>query len=720
MSLAQTALEFDCEWLINEIRTYENTSDLSLVRKAYEYGQIKHHGQFRRSGEPYFVHCQETARILASWRMDSKTIIAGILHDVIEDTDATSEELTKIFGPEITQMVEGVTKINKISFQAIENQAENFRRMILAISKDVRVILIKLADRLHNMRTLQYLKPESQQKVARETMEIYSQLALRLGMARLSSELKDLAFMYLDNEAYNEIRQLVEQEIEERGNQIEEFSQLLKSILAEADIQAEVEGRLKDIYGINQKMKSRGLPFENIYDLFAFRVLVSSENDCYTSLGVIHSKWVPVPGRIKDFIAMPKSNGYQSLHTTVIGPGGRPVEIQIRTLEMHINAEYGIAAHWKYKEGGQFSDDDRRFSWLRRIVEDMQELKDPRTFMESIKSELFPEEVYVFTPKGEIKVLPQGATPIDFAFSIHTEIGYQAVGAKVNGQPVPLKYELKSGDRVEIITRSGAKPSRDWLKYAKSSSARSKIRHWIKETERAESIKLGLDLLQSEMQSRRLNIKGLTKSDELLEVAKQLNLPSIDELLASIGFGKISEQHVVNLLAPETQEEKPEIELDKSKIRYPVSGVKVGDVGDPFVRFAKCCNPIPGDDIVGFVTRGRGVTIHVYNCQEISGEEERILPAEWNIQGNSLYSVEISIESDDKRGLLADLAAAIAKEGVNIESASISTENMSATSTFTIQVSNLDHLNRVMDNLRHIKGVRNVFRRTKRANSHRG
>jgi len=718
MSLAQPITELDSEWLIDEIRAYDDTSDLSLVQKAYNFSQIKHSHQLRKSGEPYFVHCRETARILASWRMDSKTIIGGLLHDVLEDTDTSSAELSAIFGPEITQMVEGVTKINMISFKDIEKQAENLRKMILAISKDVRVILIKLADRLHNMRTLQYLKPDSQRRIAQETLEIYAQLALRLGMAKLSSELKDLAFMYLDNETYNEIRQLVEQEIKERGNQIEEFSQLLKKILFEADIQSEVEGRLKDIYGISQKMRTRGLPFENIYDLFAFRVLVASENDCYTSLGVIHSKWVPVPGRIKDFIAMPKSNGYQSLHTTVIGPGGRPVEIQIRTFEMHINAEYGIAAHWKYKEGGQFSDDDRRFSWLRRIVEDMQYLRDPRLFMESVRSELFPEEVYVFTPKGDVKVLPQGATPIDFAFSIHTEVGYQTVGARVNNQTVPLKYELKSGDRVEIITRSGAKPSRDWLKYAKSSRARSKIRHWIKEEERAESIKLGLDLLQSEMQARRLNIKGLAKSDELFEVAKQLNLPSTDELLASIGFGKISEQHVVNLLAPETQEEETEIELDKSKVRHPVSGVKVGGVGDPFVRFAKCCNPIPGDNIVGFITRGRGVTIHVFNCQEISGEVERILPAEWDTQSDSLYSVEISIESDDKRGLLADLAAAIAREGVNIESASISTENMSATSVFTIQVSNLDHLNRVMDSIRHIKGVKSVYRKTKRASNH--
>jgi GTP diphosphokinase / guanosine-3',5'-bis(diphosphate) 3'-diphosphatase len=718
MSLTQST-ESDAEWLINEIRNYDDSSDLSLVQKAYSFSQMKHKGQMRKSGEPYFSHCQETARTLASWRMDSKTIIGGLLHDVLEDTQTSSADLSSIFGPEITQMVEGVTKINMISFRDIENQAENLRKMILAISKDARVILIKLADRLHNMRTLQYLKSESQIRIAQETLEVYAQLALRLGMARVSSELKDLAMKYIDKETYDEISQLIEREVSERGNQIEEFSQVLRNILLEADIQSDVKGRRKDIYGISQKMRTRGLSFENIYDLFAFRVLVNSESDCYASLGVIHSKWMPVPGRIKDYIAMPKSNGYQSLHTTVIGPGGRPVEIQIRTFDMHITAEYGIAAHWRYKEGGPSSDDDKRFSWLRQIVEDMQDLRDPRLFMESIKSELFPDEVYVFTPKGDVKVLPLGATPIDFAFSVHTEVGFQTVGARVNNQTVPLRYELKSGDRVEVITRSGAKPSRDWLKHAKSSRARSKIRHWIREAEREESIKLGLELLQSEMQSRRLNIKSVAKSNELLEVAKQLNLPSAEELLAHIGFGKISEHHVVNLLAPETQEEeKVEIGADKSRIHHPSSGVRVGGVGEPFVRFGKCCNPIPGDDIVGFITRGRGVTIHVSDCKEISGEIERILPAEWDIQGDSLYSVEISIESDDKRGLLADLAAAIAKEGVNIESASISTESMSATSTFTIQVSNLNHLNKVMDSIRHIKGVKNVTRKAKRTGNH--
>lgn len=713
MSIVQSKVEANSEWLIKEIKSYDDTLDLSLVQEAYKFSQIKHNGQMRKSGDPYFIHCQETARILASWRMDVSTIIAGLLHDVLEDTDSTPAELKGKFGNEITQMVEGVTKINQISFKDIENQAESFRKMILAISKDVRVVLIKLADRLHNMRTLQYLKKESQTRIAQETLEIYSQLALRLGMARVSAELKDLSMMSLDKDTYDEIARLVQNEVQERGRQIEEFAQVIKNTLIESEIHSEVEGRLKDIYGISQKMKTRGLLFENIYDIYAFRVLVDSVSDCYASLGVIHSKWKPIPGRIKDYIAMPKSNGYQSLHTTVIGPGGKPVEIQIRTFEMHIVAEYGIAAHWRYKEGGPSSDEDRRFSWLRRIVEDMQELGNPRHFMESIKSELFPEEVYVFTPKGEVKILPQGATPIDFAFSVHTEVGFQCVGARVNGITVPLKYELKSGDIVQIISRSGAKPSKDWLKYAKSARARSKIRHWIREEERAESIKIGQELILAEMKSRRLDSKGILRSDALLEVASQLKLSTIDDLLAHIGYGRVSEQHIVNLLAPETEEKEPEPEQVKKHI--PSGGVMVGGIGDPYVRFAKCCNPIPGDEIVGFITRGRGVTIHVSDCREISGETERIMDAEWNVLDNSVYPVEISIESDNKRGMLADLAAAISKEGVNIESANISTENSTAASSFTIQVTNLDHLNKVMDSIRRIKGIKRVERKLRQA-----
>jgi guanosine-3',5'-bis(diphosphate) 3'-pyrophosphohydrolase len=717
MSLEQSVIVTDATWLINEIKSYDDSLNTALVQKAYDFSQIRHNGQIRKSGEPYFIHCQETARILASWRMDTATIAAGLLHDILEDTDTTSVELKGLFGQEITQMVEGVTKINKISFRDIENQAESLRKMILAISKDIRVILIKLADRLHNMRTLGFLKKESQMRIAQETLEIYAQLAHRLGMERISAEFKNLSMMYLDRISYDEISQKINHEVKARESQINEFSSIIQEALLESEIQSEVEGRLKDIYSIYQKMKMRDIQFENIYDLFAFRVLVHSINDCYTALGILHSKWKPIPGRIKDYIAMPKTNGYQSLHTTVIGPRGKPIEIQIRTFEMHTIAEYGIAAHWRYKEGGPLSDEDKRFIWLRQIVEDMQELRNPRHFMESVKSELFPEEVYVFTPKGEVKVLPHGSTPIDFAFSVHTEIGFQCVGARVNGITVPLRYELKSGDIVEVITRSGGKPSKDWLKYARSARAKSKIRHWIREQERAESIRLGHDLIMSELQARRINTKGILKSNELLEVAKQLNLSTIEDLLAHIGYGKVSEHHAANLLAPETREDKSaEIESERPKL-HPSGGVKVGGIGQPFVRFAKCCNPIPGDDIVGFITRGRGVTIHVSYCREISTETERIMEAEWDIQQESVYPVEILIESDNKKGLLADLAAVIAKEGVNIESGSISTENSVAETSFTIQVIDLDHLRKVMDSIRHLKGIKNIERRLRLANT---
>ena len=711
MSLAQSVNNIDLAWFINEIKAYNDSADLSLVRESYLFGEAKHDGQVRRSGEPYFTHCKEVARILVSWRMDTGTISAGFLHDVLEDTSTTSAELKDRFGLDITQIVEGVTKISQISFSGIEKQAENFRKIVLAMSKDIRVILIKLADRLHNMRTLEFQTEEAQYKNAQETLDIYAPLADRLGMSRVSAELKDLALRHLDKEIYDEIAQRVDKELEERGKQVEKFFQLIKATLLEAEIQAEVEGRRKEIYSIYQKMKAKRTLFEDVYDLFAFRVLVNSVSDCYASLGVIHSKWKPVPGRIKDYIAMSKSNGYQSLHTTVIGPGGKPVEIQIRTFEMHSVAENGIAAHWKYKEGGKASTDDDRLSWLRQIVEDMQELKNPRHFLESVKVELFPEEVYVFTPKGEVKVLPQGSTPIDFAYSVHTEVGNQCVGAKANGVTVPLKYELQSGDVVEIITRSGAKPSKDWLKIAKSSRARSKIRHWIREQERSQSIKLGQELLESEMQTRRLNTKGLLKSEALLEIAKQLNLPSIEELLAHIGFGKESAQHVVNLLAPETAEKEKQVQPERHRKRHAVSSVKVGGVGQPYVRFAKCCNPIPGDEIVGFITRGRGVTIHVSSCPEISGEIERTIEAEWDVQEEAFYPVGVSIESDDRKGMLAEVAAAISKEGVNIESGSISTADSRADTTLTIQVTDQAHLRRVMDSIGRIKGIKSVKRK---------
>lgn len=711
MSLTQLTDEEELNWFAKQIRSYDIFEDTDIVLESYKFSQLRHEGQFRKSGEPYFVHCKETARILVSWHMDVNTISAGFLHDVLEDTPTTSEELLENFGSEVTKIVEGVTKINKMSFSKLENQAESLRKMILAVSKDIRVILIKLADRLHNMRTLEYLEKPSQLKFARETLEIYAQLAHRLGMEKLSMELRDIALRYLDPETYNEISNLIKKEFKERGRIIEQFSQMLKDLLEQSDIHAGVEGRRKDVYSIYQKIKAKGVQFGDIYDVFAFRVLVNTVPDCYSSLGVIHSKWKPVPGRIKDYIAMPKSNGYQSLHTTVIGPFGKPIEIQIRTYEMHEVAENGIAAHWKYKENGLSPVDNERFTWLRQIVEDIIELRNPRHVLESVKVELFPEEVYTFTPKGEVKVLPQGATPIDFAYSVHTEIGNTCVGAKVNGVPVPLRYKLSSGDIVEIITKSGAHPSKDWLKYAKSSKARSKIRHWIREQERAESIKLGQDLLQSEIQSRRLNPKALIKSEQMEKVVQELNLTNVEDLMAHIGYGKISAQHVTNLLAPETMEKEEQKPPEKTRKVIPSSGVKVGGIGQPFVRFAKCCNPIPGDDIVGFITRGRGVTIHVADCKEISGESERILDAEWDTQGEKFYPVEISIDSDDKKGLLADVTAVIAKEGVNIESARVFTADSKAETNLKIQVANTEHLRKIMDSIRNIKGINNVERR---------
>lgn len=714
MSITQSLDDIDLDLLEEEIRLYNESADLTSMRESYFFSEARHREQKRMSGEPYFSHCKATARNLISWRMDVDTISAGLLHDVLEDTSTTVKELREKFGDEITHIVEGVSKISSLPFRGIESQADNFRKMILAMSKDVRIVLIKLADRLHNMRTLEFLTKESQIRIAQETLEIYAPLAHRLGMSRVNAELEDLSLRYLNEDAYYEIKSRVDKEFEESGEYIERLSKIIKDTLLESGIESKVEGRIKNIYSTYQKIYAQRTSFEDVYDLFAFRVLVDSVKDCYASMGVIHSRWKPVPGRIKDYIAIPKTNGYQSLHTTMIGPGGKPVEIQIRTGEMHAVAEYGIAAHWKYKEGGAASSEDARFLWLRRIVEDMQELKNPRHFMESVKVELFPDEVYVFTPKGEVKGLPNGATPIDFAYSVHTEVGNHCVGAKVNGVMVPLKYELQSGDIVEIITRSGSKPSRDWLKIAKSSRARSKIRHWIREEERTQSIQMGEELLEAEMQERHLgSTKRLLKSDELLQVAKELNLSSIEDLLAHVGYGKVSAQHVTNLLAPETAEKSDkQAQRELPKRRHTASSVKVGGVGQPFVRFAKCCNPIPGDVIVGFITRGRGVTIHIANCPEISGEVERILEAEWDIKAESLYSVEISIESNNRKGLLADVAAAIAKESVNIASGSISTAGTKAATIFTVQVADLSHLRRVIDSIGRIKGITRVERKS--------
>ena len=714
MSLTQSLNDIDLEWFEKEISAYNESVDLIPIRESYEFSQMKHEGQKRKSGDPFFSHCKATARNLVEWRMDSDTVSAGLLHDVLEDTSTTVEELREKFGEEITLIVEGISKISLLPFRSTaESEAENFRKMILAMSRDIRVVLIKLADRLHNMRTLEFLPKESQLRIAQETLDIYAPLAQRLGMSRVGAELEDLSMRFLNEEVYSETKQRVDREFKERGEHVEEFFRDIHDTLYNSvGIESKIERRRKNIYSIYQKMQEEGMPFEDVYDLFAFRVLVESVTDCYASMGAIHSRWKPVPGRIKDYIYMPKTNGYQSLHTTVIGPDGKPVEIQIRTSEMHMVAEYGIAAHWRYKQGGSASTEDVRFSWLRRIVEDMQELKDPRYFMESVKGELFPEEVYVFTPRGEVKVLPRGATPIDFAYSVHTEVGHQCVGARVNHITVPLKHELQSGDIVEIITRSNTTPGRDWLAFAKSSRARSKIRHWIREQERGQSIQEGQVLLEAEMRERYLSTKRLLKSEQLLEVAKQLNLSSIEDLLAHIGYGKASPQHVTNLLAPETRQKEDKVpRSERPEKYYSISGVKLAGIGQPFVRFARCCNPIPGDDILGFITRGRGVTVHVANCPEISGETERLVEVEWSVKEESLYTVGISIESDDRRGLLAEVATAIARESVNIAGGNISTADERAATRFSIQVTDRDHLRKVMDSIGKIKGIKRVERK---------
>lgn len=702
----------DLERIISAVRSYTPPEGIDLIKRAFDFARRKHENSRRASGEPYFVHPLETAKILIEMNLDAPTIAAALLHDVMEDEGVKYEELESLFGKEVADLVAGVTKISSLEFfgSSEERQIENYRKLTIAMARDVRVLLIKFADRLHNMRTLEHLPPERQRKIALETLEIYAPLAHRLGMFRMKVELEDLAFKFLHPEEYRQIAQLVRQKREERERYTKEMAERIREVLEEAGIKAEVFGRPKNFYSIYVKMKTQGVPFENIYDLIAFRVLVEKVQDCYAALGVIHSKWTPIPGRIKDYIALPKSNGYRSLHTTVID-SGRPVEIQIRTYEMHRIAEYGVAAHWKYKSGisGRTPYDDY-IAWLRSLVEQLRDVKKPHQFITSIKSELEPEEIYVFTPKGDLKVLPKGSTPIDFAYAVHTEIGHRCVGAKVNNRFVSLKYKLKTGDIVEIITDPNARPSRDWLRIVKSSRARSKIRRWLREHEREEYRKLGENMLEAELKLRRLSPKHYLTPENLERLASELKCKSVDDMLVDIGYGKISAQRAAALLLSwQEGEERREIERPAP----PTPGIRIDGIDRALFRIAKCCNPIPGDEIVGYITRGRGLTIHAAWCPRIKGEAERVISVEWAPRNGETYPVELLIESDDRKGLLRDLSHAISKLGVNITLAnSRAIDSVTAVHRFIVEVTGVDQLKKVMTALSGVKGVRWVRRKT--------
>lgn len=708
--------------ILDRLLAYNPNADVDLLRKAYVFSAKVHMGQVRLSGEPYLTHPLEVTGILTQMRLDIATLTTGLLHDTVEDTLTTLEEIRENFGEEIAQLVDGVTKISQISFRSSEEkQAENFRKMILAMVKDIRVILIKLADRLHNMRTLRYHTPEKQVEIAQETLDIYAPLANRLGIEWIKSELEDLAFKHLHPDIYADLQRKIAKKEKERHRYIDEVKRTLVKKLYENKIEGEVTGRLKQIYSIYQKMRDQNIDFDQVYDITAFRVIVNSIKDCYDVLGIIHSIWKPIPGKFKDYIGLPKENLYQSLHTAVIGPYGERIEIQIRTHEMHRIAEEGIAAHWKYKEGKPLDEaDDRRFTWLRQLLEWQRDLKDDQEFIESVKVDLFPHEVYVFTPKGEVKEFPVGATPVDFAYSIHSDIGNHCIGAKVNGKIVPLKYEFKSGDTVEILTSPNQRPSKDWLKFVKTSRAKAKIRQWFKAEEREKSIALGKEILDKEFKKYDLQQAKLLKTGELAKVAEAFSFLTPEDLIAAVGYGKITPNQIIGkILPPERLERKEEEEESRLKSlihkithKGPKDVLLIKGIDNIMVRYAGCCNPVPGDRVVGFITRGRGVTIHTMDCQSLVDEDpNRKVEVEWDSTKEYSYPVRIRILSDDKKGLLAEISSSIASHEANITNARVeTTEDKKAIGLFEIQIRDLNHLKKVIKGLEKIKGIHRVER----------
>ncbi|MFA4875548.1 MAG: bifunctional (p)ppGpp synthetase/guanosine-3',5'-bis(diphosphate) 3'-pyrophosphohydrolase [bacterium] len=709
------------EDIVERIQGYNPDADVDLLRRAYIFSAKVHQGQTRLSGETYLNHPIEVAAILANLKLDAATVAAGLLHDTIEDTTATPKELKEMFGEEVAGLVDGMTKLSRIELQSREQrEAENFRKMIVAMARDIRVILIKLADRLHNMRTLRSLPPEKQKRIAQETLDIYAPIANRMGISRIKIELEDLSFMYLEPEAYEDLVRKVNQRRIERESYINELIEVMKQQLGEHGYKGEVKGRPKHFYSIYQKMQKQGIAFEDIYDLIAIRIITDTKVNCYAILGLIHSLWTPVPGRFKDFIGVPKSNLYQSLHTTIIGPKGERVEFQIRTDEMHRLAEEGIAAHWRYKEKSAISQrDEQQYAWLRQLLEWQKDVPDAKEFMETVKGDLFPDVVYVFTPRGDVKELPLGSTPVDFAYSVHTDIGHQCVGAKVNGKIVPLKHELRNGDKVEVTTQTGHTPSRDWLKFVKTSRAKTRIKGWLKIEERRRSMLLGKELLEKELRKHELSPSKFFKSEELLGVVKELSQNTIEDLLAAIGYGKVSALLVANKLAPDKVHIEPVSKPKRSffKRAKPASvsgGMKINGMDNMLIHLSKCCNPVPGDKILGFITRGRGVAIHTVDCTNVSDltfDKERLVEVSWGDLQAGAHAVKISVQTKDKPGLLASVSSSISAAEANITHAEVTTnEDRQAMLNFTIDIRDVEHLNRIIKNIEAIKGVIDVKR----------
>jgi GTP diphosphokinase / guanosine-3',5'-bis(diphosphate) 3'-diphosphatase len=730
--------------ILQRVASYHPDPDLDIIKKAYVYSAKVHQGQLRKSGEPYLVHPLEVAGILAELKLDEASIVTGLLHDTIEDTLATYEELTELFGPEVAQLVDGVTKLSKFSASATlsqeEKQAENFRKMIIAMAQDIRVILVKLADRAHNMRTLDHMAEEKQRRIAQETLDIYAPLANRLGISWIKTELEDLSFRYVKPQEFFSLQEKLNKRRREREKYIEDVSALIRGKLEERGLKGEVSGRFKHAYSIYKKMKSQAIEFEQIHDIIAFRILMPAVPSCYEALGLVHQLWKPVPGRFKDFIAIPKPNMYQSLHTTVVGPLGERIEVQIRTPEMHKVAEEGIAAHWAYKEGkSPVSKDDEKFAWLRQLMEWQQDLKDPKEFLETVKVDLFTDEVFVFTPKGDVRSLPRGATPVDFAYAIHSDVGGRCVGAKVNGKIVPLRYKLKNGDTVEVLTNPQAHPSKDWLTFVKTSRAQQRIRAFIKQQQREKSLQLGRELMEREFKRFQLNFNRLNKSGELKKVCEELGYRVVEDLLVAVGYGKVVPNQIITRVVPPERlaassgEDKGASApgtaaanasggmLGLSRVtdfarklvgRQSSSGVQIGGVDDVLVRFGRCCNPVPGDPIAGFITRGRGVTVHTVGCDKaLATDPERRVEVSWDVRGDFKRPVTLRVLTADRPGLLADISNTFSKKGVNISQANCrATGDDRAVNTFEVTVSDLKQLTDVMRTIERLNGVFSVER----------
>jgi len=711
------------ESLLEKVRSYSPEADVELLRKAYVFSALEHKGQVRHSGEPYLIHPLEVADLLADMKMDIVAVAAGLLHDVVEDTLTTPERIAELFGPEVAHVVEGVTKIGAIPFSSSEErQAENFRKMLLAMVDDIRVILVKLADRLHNMRTLHYLSEERRTKIAQETLDIYAPIANRLGMSKVKNELEELAFRYIEPKAYEGLRSKVEGKRRQAERVIEALTRTVRGKLEEAQVPIiHLDGRTKRLYSIHQKLKRQKIDLERVYDFVALRVITQSVKDCYAALGIIHQTWSPVPGRIKDFIAMPRPNGYQSLHTSVVSEHGFPFEVQIRTEEMHRRAEEGIAAHWKYKEGRVGDQrDERYFQWMRQLLEVQQEVRDPQEFLQSLKIDLYPEEVYIFTPKGEVKSLPRGATAIDFAYAIHTDVGNRCAGARINGKMVPLRTRLQNGDIVEIITQTGHKPSRDWLSFVATSRARSKIKHVIQAEERAQSVELGRRLFEKEIRRFGLNPKTVLESEELAKFASEYGAQKVDDLLTHIGYGKLSARTVLQKAVPPGQlkEQPPESTVVSAVKRVLRPGaaedrIKVRGTDEVLVFRAKCCNPIRGERIVGYITRGKGVSVHAAGCPNVLVfDPDRRIDVEWDSASDQApYTVRLTMEVEDRKGMLAEISARVSDINTNITNMEARTGgDHHARIDMTVEIKDVKHLEKVIKSIKGVEGVLGVER----------